>query len=69
MRKQGFFSLYLSSLTFPTTPVLLSQSKSVGDAPQFDHFAIYIHDLGKSAASYEKVMELQQNPCPLKMAA
>lgn len=65
MKKTGIL-LLLSFLIIPTASTLHSQAKSAGESPQFDHFALYVHDLTKSATFYEKVMELKQIPEPFK---
>ncbi len=46
--------------------MLFSQAGAAGRAPEFDHFAVYVHDLAKSAEFYEKVMELEKIPEPFQ---
>jgi lactoylglutathione lyase len=39
---------------------LVSQSATSGPRPEFDHAAVYVHDLQKSADFYDKVLELER---------
>jgi lactoylglutathione lyase len=41
-----------------------SQSSSTTKSPEFDHAAIHVHDLQKSAEFYERVMGLTRTPDP-----
>jgi len=46
--------------------VLLAQSAPAKPIPEFDHTAVHVRDLGKSAEFYEKVMGLEKIPEPFK---
>jgi len=60
------------ALIIPTLAVLLcgawliSQSHAQDESPQFDHVAVYVHDMQKSVEFYEKVMGLKRIPDPFK---
>src|SRR5258708_11251747 len=43
---------------------VLSQSGSSSQSPEFDHTAVYVHDLQKSADFYDKVLGLEKIPEP-----
>jgi Glyoxalase/Bleomycin resistance protein/Dioxygenase superfamily len=43
-----------------------SQSSTATKPPEFDHAALHVHDLQKSAEFYEKVMGLARTPDPFK---
>jgi lactoylglutathione lyase len=58
-----FFCL---SLMVFSAQMTLAQSRASDIAPEFDHFAIYVHDLSKSAEFYEKVMGLEKISEPFK---
>jgi lactoylglutathione lyase len=45
---------------------LLAQSAPPKPAPEFDHTAVHVRDLEKSAEFYEKVMGLERIPEPFK---
>ncbi len=53
--------LLLASLL---TSLLNAQSASVNKRPEFDHTAVYVRDLQKSADFYDKVVELERIPEP-----
>ncbi|HWZ82314.1 MAG TPA: VOC family protein [Terriglobales bacterium] len=46
--------------------LLFSQSSTPAKAPEFDHYAIHVRDLAKSADFYEKVIGLERIPDPFK---
>lgn len=64
--KKTRIPLLLSIAVFLAAPLLFSQSSPAAGVPEFDHFAVYVHDLAKSVDFYEKVMELEKIPEPFK---
>lgn len=45
-----------------------SQSSKATKPPEFDHAALHVHDLEKSAEFYERVMGLARLPIPSRTA-
>lgn len=64
MEKTVIFCVLLG--TFLAGSLLLSQTTPASKPPEFNHIAIYVRDLEKSAAFYEKVMGLEKIPSPFK---
>jgi lactoylglutathione lyase len=56
----------LSLLVFLSASLLFSQSGSPAKPPEFDHIAIHVRDLAKSAEFYERVIGLEKIPEPFK---
>src|SRR6266481_3620141 len=56
----------LSLAVFLSGTLLFSQSSTPGKPPEFDHYAIHVRDLAKSADFYEKVIGLEKIPDPFK---
>jgi lactoylglutathione lyase len=56
----------LSLLVFLPASLLFSQFGSSAKPPEFDHIAIHVRDLAKSAEFYEKVIGLEKIPEPFK---
>jgi lactoylglutathione lyase len=65
MKKLRIASLLSLLVLFPGAS-LFSQSGPPKPAPEFDHTAVHVRDLEKSAEFYEKVMGLERIPEPFK---
>jgi lactoylglutathione lyase len=57
---------FILSLAVFLPGLLFLQSGIPNRAPEFDHMALHVHDLQKSAEFYEKVMGLVRMPEPFK---
>src|SRR5258708_4017140 len=64
--KAPMSNVALSLLVFLSASLLFSQSGSPAKPPEFDHIAIHVRDLAKSAEFYEKVIGLEKIPEPFK---
>jgi lactoylglutathione lyase len=64
--KKISIALMLSLAGFLPGSLLFSQSGAADKAPEFDHTAVHVRDLQKSAEFYEKVMQLERIPEPFK---
>jgi lactoylglutathione lyase len=56
----------LSLAVFLSGTLLFSQSGTPSKSAEFDHYAIHVRDLAKSADFYEKVIGLERIPDPFK---
>jgi lactoylglutathione lyase len=59
-------AIALTLVGFFSTSPLLSQSAPPKPATEFDHTAVHVRDLEKSAEFYEKVIGLERMPDPFK---
>ncbi len=59
-------ALILCLMVLASGSLLLAQSGAPGEPPEFDHYAIHVRDLGKSADFYEKAMGLEKITDPFK---
>jgi lactoylglutathione lyase len=65
MNSAGFFSIF--SLAFVLSGSLVfAQSAAPAKPPEFDHIAIHVRDLAKSADFYERVIGLEKISDPFK---
>ena len=59
-------TLVLTLTILLSSSLLFAQASDPGKAPEFDHYAIHVRDLGKSADFYDKVVGLEKIPEPFK---
>lgn len=59
-------TIALSLAAFLSSSLIVAQSAAPNPAPEFDHTAVHVRDLRKSAEFYEKVIGLERMPDPFK---